>query len=316
MLIQVLIFIISILLVIEGASLATKYSLKLTKYFKISRHVVSFVIVAFVGIFPETIISINSALQGIPEFGLGTLFGVNVAILTLIFALLVIFSDKGIVIENKLLKNVRLYPFFILLPVIFGLDGFYSRTDGIVLIISGILFYFLIFNNSANYQPPIETTKETGKSYKNILFLLFSIALLILGAHFTVNSATKIAHFLEISPILIGLFVVGLGATLPEFSYSFKAIKKKEHSLAVGDLMGTVLSNATLVVGMLALINPFYFPVKIIYISGTIMFIASLVLLNFMRSGKIISKKEGILLLFFWIAYALIEIFTSWFLNV
>lgn len=302
---QILILLFSIFLVIRGATLATKYSAQLAEHFNISRYVISFIIVAFVGILPETMISINSALQGVPEFGLGTLFGANIADLTLIFALLIFLSGRSIKIESKILKNIKLYPFFLLLPVTFGLDGDYTRIDGIALILSGILFYYLIFSNNSTKPAPRE---EKTKKHLNILFLALSMILLVIGAHFIVESATKIAEFLKVSPILIGLLVVSLGTTMPELFYSVKAVQKEEDTLAIGDLMGTVLANATIIVGLIAVINPFTFPVKIIYVTGIFMVIASLILLKFMKSGRTVTKKEGLLLFFFWIAYALIEI--------
>ena len=76
---NLLILIFSLFLVVKGATLATKYSAKLAENFHVSRYIIGFVVVAFISILPEMIISINSALKGIPEFGLGTLFGSNVA---------------------------------------------------------------------------------------------------------------------------------------------------------------------------------------------------------------------------------------------
>lgn len=301
---NLLIFAFSLFLVVKGANMATKYSAKLAEHFSISRYVIGFVIVAFIAILPETIISINSALQGIPEFGLGTLFGSNIADLTLIFAVLILLSGRGMKIESKVLKNVRLYPFFLLLPIIFGLNGHFSRIEGVALIISGALFYYLVFRNGTESSKVF--SNGDGK-YKNIFLLLFAMALLLVGAHFTVSSATELAHALNITPILIGMLVVSLGTTMPELFYSLKALKKKEDDLAVGDILGSVLADATIVIGILAVISPFYFPVKIVYITGTFMIVSSLILLKFMRSGRTITKKEGLMLLAFWVAYAVIE---------
>lgn len=301
---NLLIFAFSLFLVVKGATLATKYSAKLAEYFSISRYVIGFVVVAFISILPETIISINSALQGIPEFGLGTLFGSNIADLTLIFAVLILSAGRGMKIESKVLKNVRLYPFFLLLPIIFGLNGHFSRIEGAALIISGALFYYLVFKNGTESSKIF--SNGDGK-YKNIFLLLFAMALLLVGAHFTVSTATELAHAWQITPILIGMLVVSLGTTMPELFYSLKAIRQKEDDLAVGDILGSVLADATIVIGILAFISPFYFPVKIVYITGTFMVVSSLILLKFMRSGRTITKKEGFILLAFWVAYAIIE---------
>jgi Ca2+/Na+ antiporter len=64
-------------------------------------------------------------------------------------------------------------------------------------------------------------------------------------------------------------------------------------------------------VGILAVIDPFTFPVKIVYITGAFMVVASLVLLSFMKSGRTISKKEGFMLLAFWVIYAIVEFIVS-----
>ncbi|OGY94039.1 MAG: hypothetical protein A2406_00190 [Candidatus Komeilibacteria bacterium RIFOXYC1_FULL_37_11] len=302
------IFAISLWVVIKGATLATKYSVKLAENFHLSKYIVGFIVVAFISILPETLIAINSAMDGIPEFGLGTLFGSNVADLTLIFAILIIYAGRGIKIESKVLKNVRLYPFFFLLPLIFGLNGHYSRIEGAGLILAGSLFYYLVFRSGVE---KVKALPNGEGKYKNLTFLLFAMVLLLAGAHFTVSSATALAESLKISPILIGLLVVGLGTTMPELFYSLKSMKRKDDGLAIGDILGSVLADATIVVGILAFISPFSFPVKIVYITGVFMMVAALVLLYFMRSGRVISRKEGYLLLMFWLAYVVAEFMMS-----
>src|SRR5574343_274455 len=204
---NLLIFIFSFLLVVKGATLATKYSAKLAENFHFSKYIVGFIIVAFISILPETLISINSAISGIPEFGLGTLFGSNIADLSLIFAILIIYAGRGMKIESKVLKNVRLYPFFLLLPLLFGLNGHYTRIEGVFLIIAGIIFYYLVFKNGIDVSVNL---RDSNGKYKSLLFLIISMVLLLVGSHFTVTSASALAHALKISPILIGMLVVSL----------------------------------------------------------------------------------------------------------
>lgn len=137
--------------------------------------------------------------------------------------------------------------------------------------------------------------------------LIFSMIVLLAGAHFTVTSATSIANYAGVSPILIGMLIVGLGTTMPELFFSLKSVKKRDDSLAVGDILGTVLADATIVVGILAVVNPFSFPIKIIYITGLFMVIASFVLFHFMQSGRTLSRREAWMLFIFWLVFALVE---------
>lgn len=307
MLNNLFIFIFALFLVFKGSTMATKYANNLARSFHLSKYVVGFIIVAVISIIPETFIAVSSSFAGIPSFGLGVLFGSNIADLTLIFAILVFYASRSLKVESKILKNQVVYPFLLLLPIILGLDGFFSRVEGITLIIAGMVFYYTAIRNETDGSP-IPVDQKTSRK-KSIILLLASMAILLIGAHFTVVSASSLAHAIGVSPVLIGMLVVGLGTTMPELFFSLQSIKKQDDSLAIGDLLGTVLADATIVVGILATINPFAFPQKIIFVTGTFMVFASLVLFMFMRSGQSINKREAFHLLGFWILFVVVEYF-------
>jgi cation:H+ antiporter len=144
-----------------------------------------------------------------------------------------------------------------------------------------------------------------------MVLLVLSMAVLLLGAHFTVESGTAVAGTLGVSPILIGMLIVGIGTTMPELFFSLKSVRKRDDSLAVGDIFGTVLADATILVGVLALIEPFSFPPKIVYVTGAFMVAASVILLRFMGSGKMLSKKETYLLFLFYVIFVITEYLIS-----
>ena len=236
------------------------------------------------------------------------MFGSNVADLTLVFALIIFLSRrKSIKIDSKILKINKIYPFLLLSPVILGLDGHYGHIEGAVLVVMGIIFYY--FSSKKEYKEIAETEiKIIEKNRrKNLMYLVGSIALLLIGSHFAVQSGVDIAKSLGISPILIGILVIGVGTTIPELLFSLKAVKQHDDSLAVGDLLGTVLADATIVIGILALVNPISFPKGIIYITGIFMIVASFLIIYFMQTGKKISKKEGMILFGFRVLFILVE---------
>lgn len=306
MLNNLFIFIVSIFLVIKGASMATKHSANLARRFGLSEYTVGFIIVAIISILPETFISINAALEGMPSFGLGMLFGSNIADLTLLFAAIIFITGRGLKIESAVLKNRALYPFLLLLPILLGLDGHFSRIEGAVLLIAGAGFYYMALREGQKGRSLPQT--EHGQ-FKSFSMLIISMVILLAGAHFTVTSTTAIANYFNISPIILAMFVVALGTTMPEFFFSLKSAEHHDDSLAVGDILGTVLADATIVVGLIAIIAPFSFPERIIYITGGFMVLASMALFTFMRSGRVISKKEAYLLLIFWLVFAAVELF-------
>ena len=302
------IFLAALFLVIKGASLATKYAARLAESYRLSKYTVGFIIIAVISILPETFISINAALDGVPAFGLGMLFGSNVADLTLVFAIIIFFAGRKLKVESKILKNHVVYPFLLLVPLILGLDGRFSRLEGIALIITGAVFYYVALKNGVDGSVPLN---HVSHRLKNFALLVLSMAALLVGAHFTVTAAVSLAGYLGVSPILIGMLIVGLGTTMPELFFALNSVKHKDDSLAVGDILGTVLADATIVVGILALVNPFFFPQKIIYVTGLFMVAACLILFSFMQSGKVISKKEAWLLFLFWVVFVVTEFFAN-----
>ena len=87
---------LSLLLVIKSADYAIRYAARLALGMHLSKYTVGFTIVAAISVLPETFVSISSSLQNIPSFGLGTLFGSNVADLTLVFAMVVLIAGRNL----------------------------------------------------------------------------------------------------------------------------------------------------------------------------------------------------------------------------
>ena len=303
---HLLLLAIALFAVIHGAQFATHYSEKIAEGFHLSRYFVGFIIVSFISILPETFIAVNAALIGDASFGLGALLGSNLADLTLVFAILAFVAGKGgVKIEKTMLKKLIVYPFFLMISLILGADGHFSRPEGMVLIVVGVIFYLMVFNKSIGISSRAEEVKHVAR---NSLLFILSMILLLAGAHFTVEAAGALAGQLGIEMALIGVLVVGLGTIIPELSFSIKAIKNKKHSLAIGNILGAVLADATIVVGLVAVIHPFSFPERIIYIAGGFAVLASILLLLFFKTGYSLKRRDALLLVMIWIIYITVEI--------
>ncbi|MDY0302852.1 MAG: sodium:calcium antiporter [Candidatus Moranbacteria bacterium] len=297
--------IVALYIVIRSSEYAIQYSTKIATNLKIPKYIVGFLIVAIISALPETLIGIDSALQGTPSFGLGTILGANVADLTVVFAISIFVGLRSLTVKSKILKHAKLYVFMIALPVIFGFNGYYSRWEGIVLILAGFYFYYSLFwrNRKSIFK------SEGYFSWKYFSFLLLSMMALLVGANATVKFGVSLAESLNINPIIIGMFFVGLGTTLPELLFSIKAVKRKHDELAIGDILGMVITDSTIVIGILALITPFTFNPKIIYITGGFMVASAIILLYFMKTGRSLNKKEAIALTFFYLLFVFTELF-------
>lgn len=296
--------VLSLSIVIKSADYAIRYSTKLAESFRISKYIVGFIVVAIISILPETFISVTAAVNNVPAFGLGTLFGSNVADLTLVFALVIFFAGRSLKVESKIIKHRLVHVLIMCVPITFGLNGYYSRLEGVLLIILGLLFYLYILKRDGY---AIEERRERFKIV-NLLLLLASMGGLLLGAHFTVHYGVGLASILNINPAIIGMFVVGLGTTLPELLFSIRAAKHNHDGLALGDILGTVIADATIVVGIIAVISPFAFNQKIIYISGMFMLFGIILLFGLMKSEKAITKNEALMLALFYFLFVFAEL--------
>src|SRR5690606_10388135 len=108
-------------------------------------------------------------------------------------------------------------PLFLTIPLLLGLDGHFSRTDGVSLMIIGIIFYYYMFRKSVGISSRSPDIKYRGR---NIAAFIGSMLLLLIGAHFTTLSAVHLADGIGVNPILVGVLIVSFGTTLPELFFS------------------------------------------------------------------------------------------------
>jgi len=283
-----------------------RYSSRIARNFHIPEFAVSFFIIAIISVLPEATISIISAFKGQPELGLGTLLGSNVADLTLVFGIVALFSKQGIKVQSKILSNNFLYIILLLFPLLLGFDGKFSRVDGLILILIGLIFFARIYSESHRFHKD----KKSKEEYflKNLFFLILSLSILLLSAFLTVKYAVIFANEIKVPTIIIGVTILALGTCLPELTFSIRAVRKNHNELALGDLLGTVITDATIILGIVALFCPFNYSPSTIYLTGTAMFLAGALVTALMKSDKTIKKTEGIILILAYLLFIFAEL--------
>jgi len=307
-------FVIFLIVLLKSADYAIKYSSKLARAMHLQEFIVSFFVIAVVPILPEATISIMSAIQGDSQIGFGTLLGSNVADLTIVFGIVALFSSGGvsggIKVKSKLLRNDFFYIVLLLFPLLLGFDGSLSRIDGGILVVIGSLFFYKMYRDSRRFSKKFDQAKREPFK-KSLIFLIITLAILITSAFLTVKYAEDFAHDVGIPAILIGVTVLALGTCLPELAFSIKAIRKDHDDLALGDILGTVVADGTVLLGIVALINPFSYAPSIMYVLGGAVFLSAVISFTFMKSEKSINKIEGMILIFFYILFIFVQFFIN-----
>jgi cation:H+ antiporter len=275
---EVAIFILGCFLLVKSAEYAVKSVAHLARYLRLTEFVTSFILVAFVSSLPEGFISIIAAFEGEPSIGVGTLLGGNIADLTLILGLVAL-AGHPVRIHSSIIKKDLYFAVLMLLPILREREYFHKP-----------------------YEMKDHWIKHLG-------IFVVCIAVMLLSAHFIVGSTQLIAIGLGVPTLLIGLVVVALGTTLPEFTFSLQSVRSGHADLAIGDLLGTVVVDATIIMGITALIYPIAINVFILSIIGIFTLFAVVFSLLFMRTDGILSKNEAMALILFYVAFVVAQLF-------
>ncbi|MDH5654443.1 MAG: calcium/sodium antiporter [Spirochaetia bacterium] len=142
-----------------------------------------------------------------------------------------------------------------------------------------------------------------------IVFFIGGLIALIAGAEFIVKGSAKIALYLGISPLVIGLTIVAMGTSAPELAVSIQSGLEGKEGIALGNVIGSNIMNILLILGLSALIHPLKVDQRLVQIEVPIM-IASSFIVYFMSLNDVISRNEGIVLfsgIILYIIYTLVK---------
>lgn len=309
----ILIFLASCFLLTFSSKWLVNNLSRIALFLKLKEFVVGFFIMAFAASLPNFFLGVVAALNKIPELSFGDVIGGNIVDLSLVIGLAALLSRGGISAKSQTVQGSSLFTIFIgVLPLLLVFDHYISRFDGVLLIFSYLFYISWLFSKRERFTK-IYNHHPEPINFKNFLkslsFLLISIILLLLGAKGMVSSAFYFSAVLNLPLGLIGLFIIGLGNCLPETFFSIQAARKNQDWMILGDLMGGVVTCATLVLGVVVLIQP----IKIMdfspfAIARIFLIIAALFFLFSVKSDRKITKKEGTFLLLIYIAFLIAEI--------
>ncbi len=295
-----------ILLVISGIFLVKSLS-KIASFLKISEFAAAFIIMAASTSLPELFVGITSALNENPTLALGTVIGSNISDLTLVGGIMILLGRK-IKVGGKFIKKDGFYMFFIaLIPLVLMLIGKQlSRIDGAILILIYLLYNWKLIKERKLHKKVLENHINRWHVIGSVFLFLISLALLFFSAEFVVKYGTLIAVDLLLPPILIGLFFVAIGTSLPELAFETSAVIKGHPQLSLGDLIGSVITNSTLVLGVTALIFPISGAFVLFLTSSLFMIIITFLFATMIAGGKLY-WQEGIALIMLYMLFLFIE---------
>ena len=222
-------------------------------------------VVAFATSAPEILVSIVASLRGEPGLAMGNAIGSNIVNIGLVLGVVAII--RPIQLRSATLR--REMPALLavsLLTVSLFLDQHLSRVDGLVMLtgLVIVMIWLVRLGLRSESDDPIkrEFEAEIPSHVSNkaaIIWFVVGLAALLVGAHFLVDGAIKIANYYHVDEVVIGIMLVALGTSLPELAVSMVSALKGEYGLAIGNIVGSNIFNLLAVIGIAATIVPIDF---------------------------------------------------------
>ena len=306
MTLTLLLLFVGLALLYFGAEGLVRGSSSMALRLGVSPLLVGLTVVAFGTSAPEMIVSVKAAYLGQGDISVGNVVGSNICNIGLILAF------SALIVPIKVASQiVRIdTPIMIgatALAIALLYDGSLSRAEGIffiLLLIAYIIFSIRLAKRQAA-DPLAEEFSEEMRISKSgvaldVLMVIGGLVMLVFGARFLVDSAIVIAKAFGLSEAVIGLTIVAIGTSLPEFATSLIAAIKKEADIAVGNVVGSNIFNILGILGVSAFITPLSSS-GITGIDLGVMAAFALALWGFSATGHRITRLEGLVML---LAYA------------
>ncbi len=229
-----------------GVGVAEKYG--------VSTIVIGLTVVAFGTSLPELLVSLNAAFQGSSSLAIGNAIGSNIANVGLVLSLSAFIFP--ITLKYTLIKrDLYVYLFSCVVFIIFSLDGRLSKFEG-AFFVNTLLFY-VIYSIKKPIKDYTDIEEYEGDNFvEMILFVIFGIVGLSLGADLFVDGSVYIARYFGISEVVIGMSIVAFGTSLPELATSAMAAYKKESAISIGNIIGSNIFNILCVLGVTSVVQP------------------------------------------------------------
>ncbi|MCX7829705.1 MAG: calcium/sodium antiporter [Acidobacteria bacterium] len=261
MMLNILFLLIGFVILVVGADWLVEGASALAKKFNVSDLAIGLTIVAVGTSMPELVVNVFAAYKEHSDIVFGNILGSNN------FNLFVILGAVGMVSpilvpKSSIYKEIPM-SLAVAAVLAFFANGFIISSNNVFTRIEGLFFLllFILFNIYAyTYLKGVQGAKTKHSKEMGFLkifaYIILGLLFLALGGHLVETKSVLIATYLGISQAVIGLTIVAAGTSMPELATSLVAVLKKKGDIAVGNIIGSNISNILLILGLSALIKP------------------------------------------------------------
>jgi len=309
---QILILAGSLALLASASHFSVRSIEKLMAITGLSEVSVGFVILAVMTSTPEITVALFSVLQGTPGIAVGDVLGSNVFNLGAVIGILGMLGYLRTCCTTLWMELTDILFVTSLIPLLLVISHFHifevsSPIVGAILLgVFVVNTYFMSKKGMPKEKNPNTQTVERRGTWKVVATLLVSFAGVVVAARLVVSYGIGIAGLLGVPPILIGAKLVSIGTSLPELTVDFTAVRRGRIHLAIGDIIGSNLTNLTLVLGLVLLTSPFAVDMTIFTEMLPFLLITTVVFWRFLTRGGVTQVGAIVLMMIYILFQAVI----------
>jgi cation:H+ antiporter len=315
----VLTLVLSLVVVTLGAEALVRGASSLARRAGVSPLFIGLTIVGFGTSTPELGASLAATFAGSSDVAVGNVVGSNIFNVAVILGLTAIFRPIRIQLV-ALRRDLGVAILAACLPwLAVTSGGVIPRWLGGAFLVAQVVYllgaYRAARNDSADQQRIAAAEVDSAlalaprssslgeRTWVQVVLVLAGLAFLTIGSRVFVHSALQLARAHGISELVIGLTIVAAGTSLPELVTSIVAAVRRSTDIAVGNVIGSNIFNMFGILGISAAVSPQAVPQLVLLRDTPIMLAATVALIPILRTGGVMSRREGALLLVAYAAY-------------
>lgn len=312
LIVWILVFIIALVIMVKGADWLIDSSERIGLALGLSPFIVGVTIVGCGTSLPELISSLVAVLKGVTDVVAANAIGSNIANILLVVGLAALIGRRLTVSKDLIDLDLPLLAISTVILIGVAYDGMITRGESILILFAyGIyLLYTILFKDdddilnldSQSSKKKKTKPKQPKLAFKDFALLILGLIGLVLGAKYLIDALVNLSTLLNVATGVIAITAVAVGTSLPELLVSCKAAMKGKSEVALGNIFGSNIFNAFVVIGIPGLISTLTLDHKTLVIGLPLMALATLL---FVISG--ISKRihlwEGALYLMLYVLF-------------
>ncbi|MEM3556191.1 MAG: sodium:calcium antiporter [Candidatus Micrarchaeia archaeon] len=301
---DVILLAVSLLVLAKCSHLVVDNTIKLAKFFRIGEITAGFVLLAVSTSLPELAVAIISTSAGEGAVSIGNVIGSNIADILLVVGTC---SMVGVIKIKKgqMVELIRLLFITSMIPLILLLRSEFGWVEGLLLLFIFTGYVYYLFQKKVSLGIEEEVAKKDA--LPAFLYFVVGIIGVLISARLSVDSAVRLADALSLTKSFIGATIIALGTSLPELAIDTTAVKKGNIQLALGDAIGSCMTNITLVLGITGILSQTTFNITVVSSLIVFLLITNLIFWYFLETRRKLNQREGMIFLALYLVFLLTE---------